>query len=140
MSRNRTDVARLDNVAASREDEGVSSVGRRAFFSGVVVLATGLLLATPVVAEAIPLSIPATITMTTPKGSETVMVCTSKLNLSEVQVACRPDEKVIKKYEKVIKKFLIMAGIFGVVGIVLLVLLIEGIIFLLRKLWSRRKS
>ncbi|MCT6820028.1 MAG: hypothetical protein M3009_06060 [Bombella apis] len=133
MFRDEMDTTRPGEAAASHEGEGVSSVGRRAFFSGVAAFVIGLLLAAPVVAEAAPLSIPATITMTMPKGSETVMVCTSKLNLSDVQVACRPTEKVVKK-------FLIMAGIFEVVGIVLLVLLIEGIAFFLRKLWSRRKS
>ncbi len=133
MFRDEMDTTRPGEAAASHEGEDVSSVGRRAFFSGVAALVIGLLLAAPVVAEAAPLSIPATITMTMPKGSETVMVCTSKLNLSDVQVACRPTEKVVKK-------FLIMAGIFEVVGIVLLVLLIEGIAFFLRKLWSRRKS
>lgn len=131
MFRNRTDRSRSD--VSDSDGADMPPVGRRAFFSGVAALVTGLLLATPVVAEAAPFSIPATITMTTPKGSETVMVCTSKLNLSDVQVACRPAEKVVKK-------FLIMAGIVEVVGIVLLVLLIEGIAFFLRKLWSRRKS
>lgn len=133
MSRDEMDTTRSGEIAASHEGEGVSSVGRRTFFFGVAVLVIGLLLATPVAAEAAPVSIPATITMTMPKGSETVMVCTSKLNLSDVQVACHPTEKVVKK-------FLIMGGIVEVVGIVLLVLLVEGVAFFLRKLWSRRKS